>query len=645
MADPDARDEDGSAFNAHPLFRKLKTWVQRDMEAMRKWREEARTCFDFYAGHQWDDIDRKFLTEQEKRPAITFELIGPMVRSVAGMQSQNRQEVQYLARGMEDDASAEIWTLGGKWFNDQNGGNEADDEAFMDACICGVGFTETRLDYDLYIDGDPARERMDPEEMGWDFNAKGRNLKDAQRIWRRRDMRLGDAKAMFPDVDPWKLDAAWARDGFGEIDSGKGRVERHIETRASGTAGAGDDDDLDDDDIVTLVQVCWWQRDERRRVGDRLLTPEEFDREMEDAEAQMAPFVADLEARAADPLADPDETAALAAELEASRSQIEMTRKGAEKTKERVYYEAFIGQDVLGKEEKAPLQKGFRFKAITGYRDQNKKMFYGIVRAMLDPQKMANKWLSTMIHINDKSAQGGIMMEVGAADDQKKFERDFNQANRISWLADGGIGKIANKPQTQFPSGYMELTNFAARGIRVATGISEEMQGMREANQPGVLEQMRKEQSIAAMAGLFRSMTLYRKEQGTIMFELMKNRVSPERMARIVGDNLAPMVQAAYESEIEYDLVVDETATSPNQKSLVWQLISGIWSGIPPQVQAALFKYSPLPASAAADVQAAYEAFFASQMPAPEDQALDRQERQAGINATIAGTNRTIMGG
>src|ERR1700750_3003682 len=84
----------------------------------------------------------------------------------------------------------------------------------------------------------------------------------------------------------------------------------------------------------------------------------------------------------------------------------------AVKTTRKVYRQAYIG-NVLLEVRDAPVPGHFSFKCITGKRDRNKNTFFGIVRAMKDPARWSNKWMSQTMHIMNTNAKGGIMAERG----------------------------------------------------------------------------------------------------------------------------------------------------------------------------------------------------------------------------------------
>jgi hypothetical protein len=86
------------------------------------------------------------------------------------------------------------------------------------------------------------------------------------------------------------------------------------------------------------------------------------------------------------------------------------------------------------------------------------------------------------------------------------------------------------------------------------------------------------------------------------MLYLIQHYLSDGRMVRIVGDDMAqwvPLTKGQFSGE--YDVIVDDSPTSPNEKEKTWQILQGILPGvkemITPQVMLTLLDYSPLPTS------------------------------------------------
>src|SRR5690606_25550165 len=147
------------------LLVRLRKWWQKDRERSAEWRQKAKEDYAFVSGEQWTEEERQYLREQ-MRPEIVFNRIAAVVNSVSGAEITNRQEVKYLQREIGDAAASDIATEAARWFRDECDAEDEESDAFLDTVICGMGWTETRLDYESgNPDGDPVIERIDPLEM------------------------------------------------------------------------------------------------------------------------------------------------------------------------------------------------------------------------------------------------------------------------------------------------------------------------------------------------------------------------------------------------------------------------------------------------------------------------------------------------
>ncbi|WP_281381010.1 portal protein, partial [Bartonella callosciuri] len=206
------KENNASDLSTEGLYRKLVSWYKEDIEHVNKWREHAREDFRFYNGDQWDEKDLAALKEQ-RRPVMTFNRIAPLVNAVVGSERNNKREVQFIPRQIGKALPSELLTGVAEWFRDMAHAEYADSDAFQDAVICGMGWTDTRLEYENNPDGEPVITRLDPLKMVWDSAAVQPNLTDAQRMWYVDRKPLEVAKQMFPKAHWSELSADWARDG------------------------------------------------------------------------------------------------------------------------------------------------------------------------------------------------------------------------------------------------------------------------------------------------------------------------------------------------------------------------------------------------------------------------------------------------
>lgn len=549
----------------------IQQWFRRSRDATFKWRTEAREAYDFVAGRQWSEEDASLLKLQN-RPCVTFNRIGSVVDSVTGLEVSNRQEVRYIPRQLNSSGVNELLTDAGKWIRDECNAEDEESDAFWDLIVCGMSSTETRLDYDEDPDGKLIIERVDPLEMYWDASSRKRNCGDSRHIFRVKQVGIEQAREMFPDVNPNDLDAVWAKDIEGDVSNPHNatiapyyRIDQSpdIDKRTA---------------LITLVECQWWEHVIKHRVVDPFtgkamtVDGEQFKK----LKSRMEPMGLPL----------------ISAEM-----------------KTRSYKRAIIGSRIL-KEWDGPEKGGFTYKFMTGKRDRNKNYWYGLVRAMIDPQKWANKWLAQVMHIINSNAKGGVIAEADAFENPQEAEQTWADPSSITIVNPGALqgGKLQPKTPVQFPAGIDHLMQFAISSIRDVSGVNLELLGMASRDQAGVLEHQRKQAGMTILAGFFDSLREYRKDQGKLMLYYITKFLADGRLIRIGGDQDARYVPLVHEEGLsEYDVIVDETPTSPNQKEQAWNTLMQMMPflskvGLPPPVMLEILKYSPLPSSLVADV-------------------------------------------
>ena len=532
------------------------------------WRKAAREDYDFVAGEQWSEEDKQVLRDAA-RPSITFNRLGTIVDAVSGSEVSNRQEVQYIPREQGDAAVNEILTNAAKWVRDNCDAEDEESDAFLDVIICGMGWTETRMDYDETVEGDVRIERVDPLEMVWDHSAKKRNLSDASWIGREIKMPAEEFRAAYPD----KADecSPVSGDEFDDDEPGEPSV---VDPRTTYTEKA-EGGSQDDGKYYSVFEYQWVERQVVHVVMD--------------------PTKNSLQEY---PQADFAKISERAEKIGMPLNSVRQRRK--------VYMRAFICGDVLLESGPSPCKYSFTYKAITGKRDRNARTWYGLVRGMKDPQRWANKFFSQILHIINTNAKGGVMVETGAVANVRKFEEGWSAPEGIAWLNPGALakGSIQPKPVAPYPQGVDRMMAFAVESIRDVSGVNLELMGMADREQAGVLEYQRKQAGLTILATLFDSLRRYRKEQGRLLLHFINEYISDNRLIRITGQNGNPQYVplTRQPDTVKYDVVVDDAPSSPNQKERTWAIISQMMPMIsklpvPPQLWSEILAYSPLPDS------------------------------------------------
>lgn len=315
----------------------------------------------------------------------------------------------------------------------------------------------------------------------------------------------------------------------------------------------------------------------------------------------------------------------------------------------RVYKRAFkCGRLILEKGDN-PCRYGFTYACMTGKRDRNSGTFYGVVQAMKDPQRWANKWLSQVLHVINSNAKGGLLAERGAFDNPRKAEEQWADPASITWLKDGalGAGKVQPKPLAQYPAGLDQLMQFAVNSIRDVTGVNVELMGLADRAQAGVLEYQRKQAGFTILGTLFDSLRRHRKQTGRLLLHFIQAYLPEGTLIRIVGPSGARFVPFARAPETaHYDVIVDEAPQSPSQKDKVWAVVTTMLPllanfDLPLKVWTELLRYSPLPESLTLSItQALNEAHQGAAATLPpavlaDAQRLAAQTRVANANLAL----------
>lgn len=598
-------EADGDAPQSATDFEALQFWFKAARDGTHEWRQQGIEAYNFFSGVQWTQEDAASLKEQ-LRPIVTFNRVTPMVKIISGLEIGNRQEVRYIPRQVGESGVNDLLTEAARFLRDECDADDEESDAFMDCIICGVGWTGTTLDYSQDPDGDLKIDRVDPIEMYWDHSAKKKNLSDARYQFRVRDIPLFEAREMFPDASDDELNAQWATDTAADAFSPHNAQQAPFYRT---------DQSLRIDkqrSIVRMVEAEWWELETRYRTIDPVSGDMLFLREKE---------YNTLTARIKE-LGGPELMAV--------------------KQKHRQYWRAMLGNEILD-QWPGPGEGGFTYKAITAERDRNKNAWFGMVQAMIDPQKWANKWLSQSMHILNSGAKGGIIAEQDAFEDPEDAEQNWADPAAIVWASPGAIqnGKILPRPQNEMPPALDRLLTLAISSIRDCSGVNLELLGMTAQDQPGVVEHMRKQAGMTVLASLFNSLRRYRREHGRLLLYYITNFLSDGRLIRIAGKSggaqFIPLLRDP--NTTEYDVIVDEMPQSPNMKEQVWsmflQLLPTMGRTLPPQIIVEMLKYSPFPETVVAKIEEIMQE--QSQHQPPPDPRMITAQSKAMVDQATAG--------
>lgn len=564
----------------------IKRRYQEAEGATSDWRKEARELYALVAGDQWDTEDEQRMIES-RRPMVTFNVSGKYIDAVTGLQITNRQEIRYYPREPGDAAVNDFMTGAADWVRDEGDFEDEESEAFLDLTICGIGALDMSVDTSESPEGDIVLDRGDPLEYYWDPRARKRNLRD-----RRWQMRV----KLMPEED---IIDRWGEEQYQKI-----------------TGDMGIQPEWDEFDVHHATEAWKYEHEPFGDVIERDVPVVEYQEyEMVDSYLVTTRY---------------GQKTFTAVQWRKMKEVLE--KNGVEyridgRTKQREYIRIYAAGNVILEADKSPCQDGFTTQFLTGKRDRNKNDWYGVGRAVRDPQLWLNKLFSTILHSMAAGSKGGLLAEEDAFEDPSRAEEEWASPDSITWLTQGALqnGKIKEKTPAQYPAGLDRLMEFSINSLPETTGLNMELMGMANRIQPGIVEAQRKQSAMTVIAWAFDSMRRYYKDHGRQLAYYMREYISDGRLARITtkqGAQYIPMMKDKMTAE--YDVVVDEAPSSVNVKERVWLMLEGLMPHllkmglpIPPEV----LEYSPLPP----DLQ---EAWKKALQPDPQQQQMQQRQLQ-----------------
>src|SRR5690606_19032355 len=149
-ANDQARQEDGRiGLASQPdgeIVKQVLKWWKESLDRSSERRKTAKTCHRMVDGDQWEQKDRD-IARQQRRPALTFDMLSAILAAVEGQERNNRQDMKYYGVGLEDDPGADKWNKLLKWVIEGNGGDFELSSQFREMLITGEGWITPFVDY------------------------------------------------------------------------------------------------------------------------------------------------------------------------------------------------------------------------------------------------------------------------------------------------------------------------------------------------------------------------------------------------------------------------------------------------------------------------------------------------------------------
>ncbi|MER8602801.1 hypothetical protein NKH48_03265 [Mesorhizobium sp. M1233] len=494
---------------------------QRASWAHNKWAEGAKVAVDFFEGRQWT---AKALADMaaQKRPALTFNVIAPLVRLILGYQANNKTDIEYKpgSDSRSSDEIAEVLSRLEKSVAIGCGLKFVDGEVFLDGIVAGRGFYKTVLDFEKNDLGEISTTAQDPFATYIDPDCDTYDLNDSAAF-------IQTAKMVSID----------------EIEGTFGKaVAGLVRPFTQGATPVAPVTSMMVGDEVTPVRT-FGQRDENANewwdsfygtMGDFVDTYRKTIK------------IIQSEHRVS-------EARNVCIDLETGDKKVLPTDWGKDRIEKIIYYGQSVGNpliverrqvtrlqcttmvgDMLLHDKPSP----YDTYSIAGYFPYFRRgMTRGAVEDLIDPQKEKNKRRSVEVEVTSKLSNGGWSYHESSLDPvQERKLKNFGASPgfMMKWKGD-------HEPHQMAPAApamaHERLEQKAQDDIRTISGINESALGEIDRVQSGRAIEARQRQAVIAiqlyMDNFSRSKTIL----GGKHLECFQNHYTEKRMYRVLGED------------------------------------------------------------------------------------------------------------
>jgi len=568
------------------LIDSLNKQIDENLTITQDWRQhEVRENFGVYSGAQWtlDGVEKQTANDL---PFFSINQVSPVIKSIGGFERQNRLDLNYIPRKVNpsQEAYSDIMNDTVRYIEERSQAPYHQSKMFVDALICGIGATDTIINYDNNPDGEVIVERLFPAFLFWDSAAREDNLMDSNYVTRIKVVDQEIIKQQYGDqfdtgVYNTQLDA---------------RILEYFDNVITAKT------------LGVIYEHQWRQKEPFYRVENPFLQIEY---------SLYTPEVALLiEALKADYMRrfefDPDVDSILIIEDSKDLTDLKeaMEPLGIEVVYARQYkfkyYRAIIaGGKVIEKSENYS-QQGFSIKFMTGEFDELNQEYYGLLRFCKDPQRILNQTLTDYVNFLETSPKGGVEVEVDAVADIKAFIDTYSKAKHVTVYESGGLAKSRPKVTPPLPSGILELIQYTDQQIMKVCGVTPELMGMmqsKEMNSSFYRQQIR--QALTTLAPYFDAKRAYMQQQARLYIDCVRVLAdnAEGRLIKSVTDDSNAQYFPLVKSQLaaEYDVVIDEVPLTPDQNLETFQKLMELQGHLnsgqnPVNIMPLALQYAPL---------------------------------------------------
>lgn len=534
---------------------KYRKWFREAVDGANKWRKAAQEDYDFVAGKQWTDGEKKAF-EASGRPSITINRIKPLINVLSGYQRLNRYDIEFLPRTGDDVDICQVRKGITKYVLDRCDYDSQESAAFLDAAIGGLGWLDVSYEFDEEIqDGEARVKREDPFSIYVDPESHKPDFSDAKYICRGKWVDKDELISVYPEHKE-EIEAQYA-----VYDSDERESERQIDDPMWYKA---------DIKKVRLVE-CWYKRKKNVQVfylqDGSMVTQDNATVDM---------FLQGLIV---------------------GQDKIHVTE-----VRVCSFFDTVLLEDI-----ESPYEHGeFPLVPITCYAFGMGDLPAGFVRDLKDPQREINRRRIQVLHILNTSGNGGGWIEEDAMTTEQKaeFERRGSVPGHFSEVRSMALqqGKILERGMQNPPAAVIQAESQATSDLTAISGINEALMGVDiPSGSSGRAIELKQKQAITHIAPMFDHLREAKKKVAYLLWGrrghagVIPQFYTEDKVYRVEGQNGQQFIRVNQQiieqdplgntihrtlndlSQGEFDIVVSDTQASTTQRQAqMWSLVDAV---------------------------------------------------------------------
>lgn len=495
---------------------------QRASWAHEKWATPAKEAVDFFEGRQYTDAQLAELKLQ-RRPALKFNIIAPIVRLVVGYHNANKTDITFSPAhdARSTDEVAQALTALEKAIVTDNLLEFVDPEVFLMGLISARGFFDTRLDWERNDLGevktvslDPFTVKIDPDADTYDLNESA-SFVMIDRMVSIDEIEGNLGKRVAELVRPFTMGQTPLAPISSVVINDEIAPIRYFGQREDGDRGFWDQFFMLMGDFVDTHRKTIRLIEAQHKVRE----PRNVMIDLETGDKKVLPVEWGV---------DKIEKALLYAEMVGNPCVVER------RMVERMQWTTQCGDLML---YDAPSY--YDTYTMTGYFPYFRGgVTRGMVEDLIDPQREKNKSRSNRVEIESKTANGGWMHHESSLDpvqEQRLKKFGSTPGVTIKWKGEHRPERIDASPP---PASYERLEASSDADLRRISGINEAALGDADARATSGRAILARQQQAVVSVQMY--MDNFRRSKhllGRQHLSLIQNYYTEQRIYRVTGED------------------------------------------------------------------------------------------------------------